>query len=108
MSRFLLGPVRLMPKSLRSARQRRLLQRLIAARKTKGATQTRVADMLGRPQSFVAKYEGVSVGWTSLSFSTSPRLSVSILASFWHNCVALVTCRWRAFCLAAKLHDFRP
>ncbi|ESX43543.1 XRE family transcriptional regulator [Mesorhizobium sp. LSHC426A00] len=47
-----------MPKSLRSARQRRLLQRLIAARKTKGATQTRVADMLGRPQSFVAKYEG--------------------------------------------------
>nr|WP_245260681.1 helix-turn-helix transcriptional regulator [Mesorhizobium sp. L2C054A000] len=58
MSRFLFGPVRLMPKSLRSARQRRLLQRLIAARKTKGATQTQVADMLGRPQSFVAKYEG--------------------------------------------------
>ncbi|WP_348626773.1 helix-turn-helix transcriptional regulator [Mesorhizobium sp. LSJC285A00] len=40
------------------ARQRRLLRRLIAARKTKGATQTQVADMLGRPQSFVAKYEG--------------------------------------------------
>ncbi|MER9344790.1 helix-turn-helix domain-containing protein [Mesorhizobium sp. M0601] len=47
-----------MPKSLRSARQRRLLKRLIAARKTKGVTQTQVADMLGRPQSFVAKYEG--------------------------------------------------
>ncbi|MER8377493.1 helix-turn-helix domain-containing protein [Mesorhizobium sp. M1406] len=47
-----------MPKSLRSARQRRLLQRLIAGRKTKGVTQTKVADMLGRPQSFVAKYEG--------------------------------------------------
>ncbi|WP_352679500.1 helix-turn-helix domain-containing protein [Mesorhizobium australicum] len=47
-----------MPKSLRSARQPRLLKRLIAARKTKGVTQTQVADMLGRPQSFVAKYEG--------------------------------------------------
>ncbi|MER9256342.1 helix-turn-helix domain-containing protein [Mesorhizobium sp. M0598] len=47
-----------MPKSLRSARQRRLLKRLIAARKTKGVTQTQLADMLGRPQSFVAKYEG--------------------------------------------------
>ncbi|WP_352742112.1 helix-turn-helix transcriptional regulator [Mesorhizobium sp. M0676] len=30
----------------------------MAARKTKGVTQTQVAGMLGRPQSFVAKYEG--------------------------------------------------
>lgn len=47
-----------MPRSLRSPRHRHLLKELIAARKTKGLTQMQVAEILGRPQSFVAKYEG--------------------------------------------------
>lgn len=47
-----------MPKSLRSPRQQRLLKELKAARKNKGLTQAQVAEVLGRPQSFVAKYEG--------------------------------------------------
>ncbi|WP_031200745.1 helix-turn-helix domain-containing protein [Mesorhizobium sp. LSHC414A00] len=46
-----------MPKSLRSPRQRRLLKSLIAARKNNGSTQCQIAEMLSRPQSFVAKYE---------------------------------------------------
>ncbi|RWN96176.1 helix-turn-helix transcriptional regulator [Mesorhizobium sp.] len=46
-----------MPKSLRSARHQRFLAQLISLRKAKGLTQTQ-AEKLGRPQSFVAKYEG--------------------------------------------------
>lgn len=46
-----------MPKSLRTPRQRLLLSLLIAARKEKGITQAEVAAALGKPQSFVAKYE---------------------------------------------------
>jgi transcriptional regulator with XRE-family HTH domain len=46
-----------MPKSLRTPRQE-LLQSLLAdARKAKGMTQADVAKALGKPQSFVAKYE---------------------------------------------------
>lgn len=47
-----------MSKSLRSPRQRWLVSELAAARKNKGLTQAQVAEVLGRPQSFVAKYEG--------------------------------------------------
>ncbi|TIL61919.1 MAG: helix-turn-helix transcriptional regulator [Mesorhizobium sp.] len=47
-----------MPKSLRSPRHRRFLAQLISLRKAKGLTQAQVAEKLGRPQSFVAKYEG--------------------------------------------------
>ncbi|MUT24793.1 helix-turn-helix domain-containing protein [Mesorhizobium japonicum] len=47
-----------MPKSLRSPRHQRFLAQLIALRKAKGLTQAQVAERLGRPQSFVAKYEG--------------------------------------------------
>lgn len=47
-----------MPKSLRSPRHQRFLAQLISLRKAKGLTQAQVADKLGRPQSFVAKYEG--------------------------------------------------
>ena len=36
----------------------RTLARLVEARKRAGATQTQLAVKLGRPQSFVAKYEG--------------------------------------------------
>ncbi len=46
-----------MPKSLRTPRQRQLLALLVNARKAKGMTQTVLAIELGRPQSFVAKYE---------------------------------------------------
>lgn len=46
-----------MPKSLRSPRQHRLMELLIAARRGKGLTQTTLAERLGKPQSYVAKYE---------------------------------------------------
>lgn len=36
----------------------RTLARLVEARKKAGVTQTQLAAKLGRPQSFVAKYEG--------------------------------------------------
>ncbi|ESX66875.1 XRE family transcriptional regulator [Mesorhizobium sp. LSHC420B00] len=47
-----------MPKSLRSPRHQRFLAQLISLREAKGMTQAQVAEKLGRPQSFVAKYEG--------------------------------------------------
>lgn len=46
-----------MPKSLRSPRQVLLQALLIEARKGKGLTQADVAGALGKPQSYVAKYE---------------------------------------------------
>jgi transcriptional regulator with XRE-family HTH domain len=36
----------------------RTLAHLVEARKKAGVTQAALAEMLGRPQSFVAKYEG--------------------------------------------------
>ncbi|RWG48398.1 MAG: XRE family transcriptional regulator [Mesorhizobium sp.] len=47
-----------MPKSLRSPRHQRFLAQLTSLRNAKGMTQEQVAEKLGRPQSFVAKYEG--------------------------------------------------
>lgn len=47
-----------MPRSLRTASQKRLQALLISTRKAKKLTQWDVAEKLGRPQSFVAKYEG--------------------------------------------------
>lgn len=47
-----------MPKSLRTPQQRQLQELLITVRKSKHLTQAIVAERLGRPQSFVAKYEG--------------------------------------------------
>ena len=44
-------------KSLYSSRYRRLLALLVKARHAKGLSQQAVADELGRPQSFVSKYE---------------------------------------------------
>ncbi|TAH68505.1 MAG: XRE family transcriptional regulator [Rhodopseudomonas palustris] len=46
-----------MPKSLRTPRQLCLQSLLVAARKKKRMTQTQLAEALGKPQSFVAKYE---------------------------------------------------
>jgi transcriptional regulator with XRE-family HTH domain len=47
-----------MGKSIHSPQHRKLRELLIAARKKANLTQAEVAARLGRPQSFVAKYEG--------------------------------------------------
>lgn len=46
-----------MPRSSRSPRQRRLQQLLTEGRLAGQLTQAEVAERLGRPQSFVSKYE---------------------------------------------------
>jgi len=45
-------------KSLRSKPHRAFCALLVEARREAGLTQTEVAERLGTPQSFVAKYEG--------------------------------------------------
>ena len=45
-------------KSLRSAEHRALCVLLVGARRKAGLNQTDVAQQLGKPQSYVAKYEG--------------------------------------------------
>ena len=47
-----------MRKSFHSAVYKVLRERLVAARQAAGLTQAQLAKKLGRPQSFVAKYEG--------------------------------------------------
>jgi transcriptional regulator with XRE-family HTH domain len=47
-----------MQKSLKSAEYARLIEVLVAARHGAGIRQQALAAKLGRPQSFVAKYEG--------------------------------------------------
>jgi transcriptional regulator with XRE-family HTH domain len=47
-----------MQKSLRSPEYARLIAILVAARKDAGMRQLALAKRLGRPQSFIAKYEG--------------------------------------------------
>ena len=47
-----------MQKSTHTKQYRAFLDWLVEARKDAGFTQQQVADKLGRPQSFVAKYEG--------------------------------------------------
>jgi transcriptional regulator with XRE-family HTH domain len=49
---------RYMQKSLKSAEYARLIASLVAVRKAAGIPQQALAKKLGRPQSFVAKYEG--------------------------------------------------
>jgi transcriptional regulator with XRE-family HTH domain len=49
---------RRLSKSIHSPQHTKLRELLIAARRKAGLTQQNVADALGRPQSFVAKYEG--------------------------------------------------
>ena len=46
-----------MKKSIYSKRHEVLIECLVEARKTAGLTQQVLADKLGKPQSFVAKYE---------------------------------------------------
>jgi transcriptional regulator with XRE-family HTH domain len=47
-----------MSRSQHSARYKRFCVLLVEARQAKGLTQAEVARRLGKPQSFVAKYEG--------------------------------------------------
>jgi transcriptional regulator with XRE-family HTH domain len=47
-----------MQKSLKSAEYTRLIETLVAVRHAAGVRQHALAKKLGRPQSFVAKYEG--------------------------------------------------
>jgi len=47
-----------MPKTLRSARHRRLIEMLVEARERSGLTQSELASRLGRYQSVVAAIEG--------------------------------------------------
>jgi transcriptional regulator with XRE-family HTH domain len=47
-----------MQKSLRSPEYARLVATLVAVRKNAGIRQEALARELGRPQSFIAKYEG--------------------------------------------------
>jgi transcriptional regulator with XRE-family HTH domain len=47
-----------MGKSIHSPQHQKLRELLIVARKKAKLTQAEVAESLGRPQSFVAKYEG--------------------------------------------------
>ena len=47
-----------MQKSLKSAEYARLIEILVAARHGAGVRQQALAKALGRPQSFIAKYEG--------------------------------------------------
>jgi transcriptional regulator with XRE-family HTH domain len=47
-----------MQKSLRSPEYARLIESLVAARKNANVRQQALARKLGRPQSFIAKYEG--------------------------------------------------
>ncbi|WP_456780938.1 helix-turn-helix domain-containing protein [Bradyrhizobium sp. USDA 3315] len=47
-----------MQKSLRSAEYQRLIALLVAERQKAGIRQHALAKKLGKPQSFVAKYEG--------------------------------------------------
>jgi ribosome-binding protein aMBF1 (putative translation factor) len=45
-------------KSLHTPEHQKLISLLTAAREKAGLTQQQLADRLGKPQSFVAKYEG--------------------------------------------------
>ncbi|WP_166307152.1 helix-turn-helix domain-containing protein [Bradyrhizobium sp. 2S1] len=47
-----------MQKSLKSAEYARLIQLLVAARQRAGMRQHALARKLGKPESFIAKYEG--------------------------------------------------
>lgn len=47
-----------MQKSLKSAEYARLVELLVAVRHEAGVRQHALAKKLGRPQSFIAKYEG--------------------------------------------------
>jgi transcriptional regulator with XRE-family HTH domain len=49
---------RRMQKSLKSPEYARLIAMLVAVRRAAGFRQQKLAERLGKPQSFIAKYEG--------------------------------------------------
>ncbi len=63
-----------MSKSIHSPAHQALCDLLIAARKEAGLTQHEVATTLGRPQSFVAKYEGGERRLDVIEFITIARI----------------------------------
>jgi transcriptional regulator with XRE-family HTH domain len=63
-----------MGKSIHSPQHQKLRELLIAARKKAGLTQAEVALRLGRPQSFVAKYEGGERRLDVIEFVTVARI----------------------------------
>ncbi len=63
-----------MQKSVHSEQYRKVLDWLIAARQAAGLTQQQVADQLGKPQSFVAKYEGGERRLDVVEFMTIAKL----------------------------------
>lgn len=75
-----------MQKSVHSEQYKKVLDWLIAARKDAGLTQQQVADQLGKPQSFVAKYEGgerrldiVEVVEISRVLGVEPQRAISLI-----------------------------
>jgi len=46
-----------LPKGIHDDRYRRLIERLVAARKDAGMSQVALAAKLGKPQQFVSRYE---------------------------------------------------
>jgi len=52
------SPARRIPKSVHSPEQTAFGELMVAARRNAGLTQHKLAKRLGKPQSFVAKYEG--------------------------------------------------
>ncbi len=59
-----------MPSSIHTEAYRALIDRLIAARTKTGLTQQAVADRLGKPQSYVAKVEGLERRLDVIEFLT--------------------------------------
>jgi transcriptional regulator with XRE-family HTH domain len=69
---FLIGQVpKDRAKSIHTERHKKLCELLKARRKTTGLTQTVVAERLGKPPSFVAKYEGGDRRLDVLEFSAA-------------------------------------
>lgn len=62
-----------MRKTLRSTEHARFLELLIRARRQAGLTQQQLAKKLGRPQSFVAKYENGERRIDVIEFATIAR-----------------------------------
>ena len=62
-----------MPKSVHTAEQLAFRELMIKARKQAGLTQQELAHRLGRPQSFVAKYEGGERRLDVVEFVTGAR-----------------------------------
>lgn len=59
-----------MPSSIHTDAYRALIDRMVAARTKAGLTQQAVADRLGKPQSYVAKVEGLERRLDIIEFLT--------------------------------------